>query len=131
MALDLICAVLGVAVWVIIAWIVLSYVVNYGRLGWDHPVRRFYDALSRVVEPVMRPIRNVIPPLRIGGAALDVVEKEPLPPDSALLGRDNVILSPHTAFYSVESLDELQAKAASDAARVLSGDDPIYPISAG
>jgi YggT family protein len=71
-ALDLVCAVLGVAVWVIIAWIVLSYVVNFGRLGWDHPVRRLYDALSKLIEPIMRPIRNVIPPLRIGGAALDL-----------------------------------------------------------
>ncbi len=67
----------------------------------------------------------------IGGAALDVVENEPLAPNSPLLGRDNVILSPHTAFYSDESLDELQAKAASDAARVLSGEDPDYPIRAG
>ena len=72
MALDLICAVLTGAVWLIIAWIVLSYVVNFGRLGWDHPVRRLYDALSKLIEPVMRPIRNVIPPLRIGGAALDL-----------------------------------------------------------
>jgi len=71
-ARDLICAVLSVAIWAIIAWIVLSYVVNFGRLGWDHPVRRFYDALSRLIEPVMRPIRNVIPPLRVGGAALDL-----------------------------------------------------------
>jgi YggT family protein len=71
-ALDLICAVLTGAVWVIIAWIVLSYVVNFGRLGWDHPVRRLYDALSKGIEPVMRPIRNVIPPLRVGGAALDL-----------------------------------------------------------
>ena len=72
MALDLLCAVLGAVVWVIIAWIVLSYVVNFGRLGWDHPVRRLYDALSKLIEPVMRPIRNVIPPLRVGGAALDL-----------------------------------------------------------
>ena len=72
MALDLLCAVLTAAVWIIIAWIVLSYVVNFGRLGWDHPVRRLYDALSKLIEPVMRPIRNVIPPLRIGGAALDL-----------------------------------------------------------
>ena len=72
MARDLICAVLSVAIWVIIAWIVLSYVVNFGRLGWDHPVRRLYDALSKGIEPVMRPIRNVIPPIRIGGAALDL-----------------------------------------------------------
>src|SRR4030081_872767 len=66
----------------------------------------------------------------IGAAALDVVAPEPLPKDSALLGRDNVILTPHTAFYSVEALDELQTKCASDVARVLSGEKPIYPISA-
>ena len=66
----------------------------------------------------------------IGGAGLDVVETEPLPEDSALIGRDNVILAPHTAFYSVEALEELQTKAASDVARVLNGEEPIYPIKA-
>src|SRR6201993_1810030 len=66
----------------------------------------------------------------LGGAALDVVATEPLPKDAPLLGRDNVILTPHTAFYSVEALEELQTKCASDVARVLSGEKAIYPISA-
>jgi D-3-phosphoglycerate dehydrogenase / 2-oxoglutarate reductase len=66
----------------------------------------------------------------LGGAALDVVATEPLAKDSPLLGRDNVILTPHTAFYSVEALEELQTKCASDVARVLSGEKAIYPISA-
>jgi D-3-phosphoglycerate dehydrogenase / 2-oxoglutarate reductase len=66
----------------------------------------------------------------LGGAALDVVTEEPLGQDSALLARDNVILTPHTAFYSVEALEELQTKCASDVARVLSGKKAIYPISA-
>jgi D-3-phosphoglycerate dehydrogenase / 2-oxoglutarate reductase len=66
----------------------------------------------------------------LGGAALDVVTAEPLAKDSALLGRDNVILTPHTAFYSVEALEELQTKCASDVARVLLGERAIYPISA-
>jgi D-3-phosphoglycerate dehydrogenase / 2-oxoglutarate reductase len=66
----------------------------------------------------------------LGGAALDVVTEEPLGKDSALLARDNVILTPHTAFYSVEALEELQTKCASDVARVLSGERAIYPISA-
>jgi D-3-phosphoglycerate dehydrogenase len=34
---------------------------------------------------------------RIAGAALDVYEDEPLPPDSPLLGMDNVLLAPHNA----------------------------------
>jgi D-3-phosphoglycerate dehydrogenase / 2-oxoglutarate reductase len=66
----------------------------------------------------------------LGGAGLDVVTNEPLPKDSPLIGRDNVILTPHTAFYSVEALEELQTKCATDVARVLSGEKAIYPISA-
>jgi D-3-phosphoglycerate dehydrogenase len=66
----------------------------------------------------------------LGGAALDVVMTEPLAKDSPLIGRDNVILTPHTAFYSVEALEELQTKCATDVARVLSGEKAVYPISA-
>jgi len=66
----------------------------------------------------------------LGGTALDVVTEEPPANNSGLLGRDNVILTPHTAFYSVEALEELQTKCASDVARVLSGEKAIYPISA-
>jgi D-3-phosphoglycerate dehydrogenase / 2-oxoglutarate reductase len=66
----------------------------------------------------------------LGGAALDVVAIEPLSKDSKLIGRDNVILTPHTAFYSVEALEELQSKCAADVARVLSGEAPVYPIKA-
>jgi D-3-phosphoglycerate dehydrogenase len=67
---------------------------------------------------------------QLGGAALDVVTTEPLAKDSKLIGRDNVILTPHTAFYSVEALAELQTKCAADVARVLSGEKPVYPVKA-
>jgi len=66
----------------------------------------------------------------LGGAALDVVATEPLAASSKLIGRDNVILTPHTAFYSVEALNELQTKCASDVARVLCGEAPVYPVKA-
>jgi D-3-phosphoglycerate dehydrogenase len=65
---------------------------------------------------------------QLGGAALDVVAVEPLAKDSGLIGRDNVILTPHTAFYSIEALEELQTKCATDVARVLSGEKPVYPV---
>jgi D-3-phosphoglycerate dehydrogenase len=67
---------------------------------------------------------------QLGGVALDVVAVEPLPRESRLIGRDNVILTPHTAFYSVEALEELQSKCAADVARVLSGEPPVYPVKA-
>jgi D-3-phosphoglycerate dehydrogenase / 2-oxoglutarate reductase len=65
---------------------------------------------------------------QVGGAALDVLEAEPPPADLPLRGRDNVIITPHTAFYSVDALEELQSKAAGDVARVLSGEQPVYPV---
>ena len=68
---------------------------------------------------------------RLAGAALDVVAVEPLPKESRLIGRDNVVLTPHTGFYSVEALNELQTKCAADVARVLSGETPVYPVKMG
>lgn len=56
----------------LIVWIVLSYVVVFGRVPYDHPIRKAYEFLSRIIEPMLRPIRSVIPPVRVGGAALDL-----------------------------------------------------------
>lgn len=57
----------------------------------------------------------------LAGAALDVFEPEPLAPNSALRGFDNVILTPHAAFYSESSLDALQRLAAEEAGRAFDG----------
>ena len=65
----------------------------------------------------------------IAGAALDVMPQEP-PSGSPLLGRDDVIITPHTGFYSEESLAELQRKAAEEVVRVLSGQPPRNPVNA-
>ena len=65
---------------------------------------------------------------QLAGAALDVLETEP-PSSSPLLGRDNVILTPHTGFYSEESLLELQTKAAEEVVRVLQGEAPLNPVN--
>lgn len=65
----------------------------------------------------------------IAGAGLDVVENEPLAADSPLLGRSNVIITPHSAFYSEDALLDLQTKVAEDVVRVLSGEAPRAPAN--
>jgi D-3-phosphoglycerate dehydrogenase len=65
---------------------------------------------------------------QLAGAALDVLSQEP-PTGSPLLGRSNVILTPHMSFYSVESLVELQTKAAEEVVRVLTGQMPRNPVN--
>lgn len=57
----------------------------------------------------------------IAGAALDVLLQEPPPPGHMLLGLDNVIVTPHAAFYSEAAIAELEVKAARNVADVLSG----------
>jgi D-3-phosphoglycerate dehydrogenase len=66
---------------------------------------------------------------RLAGAALDVVEKEPPPPDHPLRKAPNVILTPHLAFYSREAVVELQTKVAEEAARALRGEPPRSPVN--
>ena len=65
---------------------------------------------------------------QLGGAALDVMPQEP-PVSSPLLGRDNVIITPHTSFYSEESLLELQRKAAAEVVAVLTGRPARNPVN--
>ena len=66
---------------------------------------------------------------RLGGAALDVLSPEPPPRDHPLRQAPNVILTPHLAFYSRESVIELQTKAAEEVARALRGESPRSPVN--
>ena len=60
----------------------------------------------------------------ISGAGLDVLEKEPLDPQSPMLKMENVIFSPHMGFYSEESIRELNRRTAENVADVLLGKWP-------
>ncbi|MBL6455392.1 hydroxyacid dehydrogenase [Belnapia sp. T6] len=61
---------------------------------------------------------------RIGGAALDVYWQQPLPADHPLRGFDNVLLTPHGAGLTQESVAEMSRIAAEETVRILRGERP-------
>ncbi len=63
----------------------------------------------------------------LSGAALDVFPTEPFEP-GRLRDVPNLISTPHMAYYSEESIQESQRKAATQIAKVLSGKDPVYVV---
>lgn len=65
----------------------------------------------------------------ISGAGIDVLEVEPPQEDNPLLKEDNVIITPHAAWYSEEAAAELKYKAAKEIANVVRNNNPIYPIN--
>jgi D-3-phosphoglycerate dehydrogenase len=66
---------------------------------------------------------------RVTAAALDVTDPEPLPPEHPLRRHPRVILTAHIAYYSVESQDDLQRRAAEEVARALRGEPPRCPVN--
>jgi len=65
----------------------------------------------------------------IAGAGLDVFVPEHLPPGHPVLVLDNVVATPHTAFYSEESVADLARLAATNVADVLAGRRPASVVN--
>ena len=63
----------------------------------------------------------------IGGAALDVMEQEPPVVDNPLLDMHNVLLTAHTASFSVESLVDNRRNAVAEMTRVFI--DRRWPVA--
>lgn len=72
---------------------------------------------------------------RVAAAGLDDLEEEPAkrsswqPSENALLSRSNVIVTPHAAYYSEESIAIARETAAREVARVLCGERPANPVN--
>ncbi|MBV9169372.1 MAG: phosphoglycerate dehydrogenase [Chloroflexi bacterium] len=66
----------------------------------------------------------------IAGAALDVMHVEPLPADSPLRQAPNLVLTPHIASSTHQSIDAMKRMAVENAARVLRGEPPLSCLNA-
>ena len=60
----------------------------------------------------------------IAGAGLDVMVENIPPPDHPLFSLENIIITPHVAFFSQESTLELEQRAAAEVVRVMRGEMP-------
>jgi YggT family protein len=57
---------------VLFAYSILSWLTYSGRLEYDSPVIKVQRVLGMICEPVLRPVRKLIPPVRVGGVGLDL-----------------------------------------------------------
>jgi len=65
----------------------------------------------------------------IAGAGLDVLEKEPPSADDPLLSCRKLIVTPHSAWYSEESLERLKTIGMDEIVRVLNGKRPRFVVN--
>lgn len=66
--IDLLVLLLQIYFYAVLAWVVLSWI----QVSSTHPLGRVQVFLDRIIYPVILPIRRVIPPVRLGGGALDL-----------------------------------------------------------
>ena len=66
--MSIICLLLQIYFLAVLAWVILSWV----QVSSVHPLGRVQVFLDRIIYPVILPLRRVLPPIRLGGMALDL-----------------------------------------------------------
>lgn len=71
--LSVLCVVLTVYTIILFIRVIISWAYLFGfRPPYSGPIRTILDLLEDVTEPVLRPLRALIPPIRAGGVGLDL-----------------------------------------------------------
>jgi len=97
--------------------------MNYARIALMKP-SAFLINVARGPVVVEADLLQALDSRSIAGAALDVFSQEPLPHNHPLLHRENVLLTPHIAGITEESMHRMGVGAAREAIRVLNGELP-------
>jgi len=66
---------------------------------------------------------------KLWGFGADVFAEEPPPPDHPLIGRPDVLLTPHSAAQTEEGLRNMATMVAQDVISVLQATPPLYPVN--
>lgn len=78
---------------------------------------------------VLEAVADALRSGHLAGAGIDVFDREPLDP-ARIAGVPNLLVTPHSGYYSEESIAESQRKAATQVIKVLTGRSPDYPVRA-
>jgi D-3-phosphoglycerate dehydrogenase / 2-oxoglutarate reductase len=97
-------------------------------LGWMRPTSMLINtARGGIVDTAA--LTDALQQGFLAGAGLDVLEEEPIDPASPLLRMEQVIVTPHAAWYSEEGRSDLKRRAAEEAVRVLRGERPRHCVN--
>ena len=66
--MDVLCLLFQLYWLVVVARIVMEWI----PISFDHPLARVRATLRSLTEPVLAPLRAIIPPVRLGGMGLDL-----------------------------------------------------------
>lgn len=102
-------------------------IVNAGRLA-QLPLGAIVVNAARGPLIVLDDLLAALRSGHLGGAALDTFPVEPVEP-STFEGVPNLLLTPHTAYYSEEAMAESQLKAATQIIKVLAGQTADYAVN--
>lgn len=104
------------------------HLIGEEQLSWMKPTAYLINTGRGEVVDEQALIR-ILQEGKIKGAALDVFEGNLPKPDNPLLHMDNVIVTPHTAAFTIESLERMAYQAALGIVEVLKGMPVSYPVN--
>ncbi len=104
------------------------HILNAGTLALMKPTAYIINtARGALIDEIA--LLDAVQSGQIAGAALDVLQQEPVAADSPLRAEPRILLTPHAAWYSEEANEDVVVKGAEDVVRVLNGERPRTPVN--